>query len=140
MEDKQEKKISKSWLIFAWIFALFVFAVAINSWKNATKDTTTSNSTVVEKSDLVQERIDRINELFIEDSAFEKVEKIDNSSLWIYFVSAPDEDIDTITRWQAVNLSNEVNGVASVKTFIWWTAQMFCTATKWQINNCSDYR
>lgn len=104
---------------------------------NNTSNTTTQQ---IEKVDATQERINRINEIFTEDSAFEKAEKFDTNSIWIYFTSAPSEDIETITRWQAMNLSKEVNGVASVKTFVWWEAQMFCVWTKWTVNECSDYR
>lgn len=139
---QQEKKISKIWRIIAWIFAVIVLILAINSWSNST--TQTRSTTQIEKSDPVQERINRINELYAEENTFEKVEIIWNNSIAIVFTETPDlwidDSIDSITRWQAVNLSNDVNGVASVKTYVWWTAQMFCTATKWQINQCSDYR
>jgi hypothetical protein len=115
---------------------------AINSWKNWT--TTSSTRTPVQKVDVVQQRIDRINELYAEESTFEKVEKIWDNDLAIVFSDTPDiwvqDSIDSITRWQAVNLSKEVNGVATVKTYVWWEAQMFCIATKWTINECSDYR
>ena len=64
--------------------------------------------------------------------------------LQIIFNETPDlwvsDSIDSITRWQAMNLSKEVNGVASVKTYVWSEAQMYCIATKWQVNECNDYR
>ena len=141
MSEQEKKWINKMWWIIAWIFAVIVIFIAFNSWKNATTSTTNVQT---QKTDAVQERINKINELYAEESTFEKVEKIDTNALWIYFTSTPDlwiaDSIDSITRWQATNLSNEVNGVASVKTFVWWTAQMFCVATKWTINDCSDYR
>lgn len=141
-EQQEKKKISKAWRIFAWIFAFIVLLTAINSWKNWT--TTSSTRTPVQKVDVVQQRIDRINELYAEESTFEKVEKIWDNDLAIVFSDTPDiwvqDSIDSITRWQAVNLSKEVNGVATVKTYVWWEAQMFCIATKWTINECSDYR
>jgi len=144
MAEKQEKKISKTWRIIAWIFAIIVFICAINSWSKSTTTQTRSTTTQIEKTDPVQERINRINELYAEESTFEKVEVIWNNSIAIVFNETPDlwiaDSIDSITRGQAMNLSEEVNGVASVKTYVWWTAQMFCTATKWTVNDCSDYR
>lgn len=96
------------------------------------------------KKDVVQERIDHISDIREEVPEFEKVEKIEDNVIWIFFTNTPnlwvEDSIDQTTRWQAVNLSNDVNGVASVKTFVWWNAVMYCTATKWQVNNCIDYR
>ena len=141
MEEKQEKKISKKQRIIVWIFAFIVLIISINSWMNKMNDSSQTRTTqTIQKSNPLQDRLNRINELFVEDTAFEKAEKIDSSTIWISFTSAPSEDIETITRWQAVNLSNELNGVASVKTYIWWKAQMFCIATKWTVNDCFDYR
>lgn len=137
VENQEKKKIWKGGRIFIWIFALIVLWIAIDSWKNATVQ---QNWTTSVQIDPLQERIERINEVFSEDQNFEKVEKIDESTIWIYFLSDPVEDIETITRWQSMNLSNETNNVASVKTFVWWNAKMFCTATKWQVNDCIDYR
>lgn len=98
-----------------------------------------------EKVDPVQERINRINELYAEEPSFDRVEKMDGSnSIAIIFKETPDlwitDSIDSITRWQAMNLSNEVNGVASVKTYVGNEAQMYCIATKWQVTECNDYR
>ena len=143
MEEKQEKKTSKITRIITWIIALIFVYYVIDSGSSSsieTNSTSTSISKEVKKTDSLQERIEKINSLFIEESSFEKAEKIDNSTIGIYFYSTPEEDIDLITRGQAVNLSNDLNGVASVKTFVWWSAQMFCVATKWSINDCSDYR
>lgn len=137
VENQEKKKIWKGGRIFIWIFALIVLWIAIDSWKNATVQ---QNQTTSVQVDPLQERIERINEVFSEDQNFEKVEKIDESTIWIYFLSDPVEDIETITRWQSMNLSNETSNVASVKTFVWWNAKMFCTATKWQVNDCIDYR
>lgn len=137
MSEQEKKKIWKAGRVFIWIFALFVLWIAINSWKNATIE---QNQPTIQKSDPLQERIARINELYAEDEAFEKAEEIEKDIIWIFFVSDPTEDIETITRWQSMNLSNELNGVASVKTFVWWNAKMFCTATKWQVNDCIDYK
>lgn len=137
VENQEKKKIWKGGRIFIWIFALIVLWIAIDSWKNANVQ---QNQTTSVQVDPLQERIERINEVFSEDQNFEKVEKIDESTIWIYFLSDPVEDIETITRWQSMNLSNETSNVASVKTFVWWNAKMFCTATKWQVNDCIDYR
>lgn len=137
VENQEKKKIWKGGRIFIWIFALIVLWIAIDSWKNATVQ---QNQTTSVQVDPLQERIERINEVFSEDQNFEKVEKIDENTIWIYFLSDPVEDIETITRWQSMNLSNETSNVASVKTFVWWNAKMFCTATKWQVNDCIDYR
>ena len=140
MEEKQEKKsIFKKWRFWA-IIILIVFAILGESDNQSTMNTTTRTTSNVQQIDATQERINRLKELFAEESAFEKIEKIENNAIWIYFTSAPSEDIETITRWQAMNLSKEVNWIASVKTFVWWTAQMFCTATKWTVNDCIDYR
>lgn len=141
MAEKQEKKkIGKDWRIVVWIIAFMVFLGVINSWWSNSSTTGSSS----QKSDPVQERMNRINELYAEESSFDKVQKIWDNSIAIVFTSAPDlwieDEIDSITRWQAMNLSKEVNGVASVKTYVWWTAQMYCIATKGQVNECSDYR
>jgi len=98
-----------------------------------------------EKIDPVQERINRINELYADEPSFDRVQKMDGSnSIAIIFKETPDlwitDSIDSITRWQAMNLSNEVNGVASVKTYVWNEAQMYCIATKGQVTECNDYR
>lgn len=95
--------------------------------------------------DPVQERMNRINELYADEPSFDRVQKLDGSnSIAIIFNETPDlwitDSIDSITRWQAMNLSNEVNGVASVKTYVWNEAQMYCIATKGQVTECNDYR
>lgn len=140
-EQQEKKKISKAWRIFAWVFAFIVLLIAINSWSNSSAPT---SSTSVQKVDVVQERINRINELYAEESSFDRVEVIWNNAIAIVFNELPDlwieDEIDSITRWQAMNLSKELNGVASVKTVVWWVAQMFCTAIQWEVKDCMDYR
>ena len=115
---------------------VIIFAVCCSLYDPNTSTTQTQ----IQQTDHVQERINRINDVFTEDQAFEKAEKIEKNVIWIFFTSAPSESIETITRWQAMNLSNDINGVASVKLFVWWKAQMFCTATKWEVKDCIDYR
>lgn len=140
-EQQEKKKISKTWRIFVWVFAFIVLLIAINSWSNSSAPT---SSTSVQKVDVVQERINRINELYAEESSFDRVEVIWNNAIAIVFNKLPDlwieDEIDSITRWQAMNLSKELNGVASVKTVVWWVAQMFCTAIQWEVKDCMDYR
>lgn len=138
MEEKQ-KKVGRWWRVVFWIIVACLIAFWLNSWKNETSVPTQAIEQA-KKTTAVQERINRINEVFTEEEAFEKAEEIGSNTVWIFFTRTPNEDIETITRGQAVNLSNEVNGVASVKTYVWWIPQMFCTATKWQVNDCSDYR
>lgn len=138
MEEKQ-KKVGRWWRVVFWIIVACLIAFWLNSWKNETSVPTQAIEQA-KKTTAVQERINRINEVFTEEETFERVEEIGNNSIAILFSDTPSEDIETITRWQAMNLSKETNGVASVKTVVWWVAQMFCTATKWQVNDCSDYR
>lgn len=136
MAEKQEKKFGIRWRITLIIVVLVIISLFFG-WN---KKETTSIKSEVQVIEPLQASINRINEVFTEDQAFEKVEKIENNTLWIFFTSEPFEDIETITRGQSVNVSKEINGVASVKSFVWWKAQFFCVATKWEINSCSDYR
>lgn len=145
MADKQEEinstNLMKKLVKKRRFWAIIVFAILCSLADNSSTPTT---QTPVQKVDVVQERINRINELYAEESSFDRVEVIWNNAIAIVFNELPDlwieDEIDSITRWQAMNLSKEVNGVASVKTVVWWVAQMFCTATKWQVNDCMDYR
>lgn len=145
MTEKQEqpkKSILKKWWFWVLIFFFCVFLASNMDWTPAT-NTPTQQQEI--KKDVVQERMDHITELMkAEVPEFEKVEKIEDNVIWIFFTSTPDlwieDTIDSTTRWQARNLSLDVNGVASVKTFVWWNAVMYCTATKWQVNDCMDYR
>ena len=73
VENQEKKKIWKGGRIFIWIFALIVLWIAIDSWKNATVQ---QNQTTSVQVDPLQERIERINEVFSEDQNFEKVEKL----------------------------------------------------------------
>lgn len=139
MAEKQEKKFGVRWRITVIVVVLVIISLFVG-WNKKTAEETTPIKSEVQEIDPLQERVERINEVFAEDQAFEKVEKIENNTLWIFFTSEPSEDIETITRGQAVNLSKDVNGVASIKSFVWWKAQFFCVATKWEINSCSDYR
>lgn len=136
MAEKQEKKFGIRWRITLIIVVLVIISLFFG-WN---KKETTSIKSEVQVSEPLQASINRINEVFTEDQAFDKVEKIENNTLWIFFTSEPFENIETITRGQSVNVSKEINGVASVKSFVWWKAQFFCVATKWEINSCSDYR
>lgn len=141
MEEKQEeinstnlmKKVVKKWRF--WAIILFCFIVAFSGGNTKTE---------VQKVDIVQERINRIIQLYSEESTFDRIERIWTNDIAIIFTETPDlwieDEIDSITRWQAVNLSNDVNWTATVKTYVWWTAQMFCIATKWTVNDCIDYR
>lgn len=147
-EEKAKKPFYKQrrFIVLAIIFVCWILNSLAKDWNSTptTQTPTTQKIWTVEKTDAVQERINRINELYAEESSFDRVELIWDNSIAIVFKELPDlwieDEIDSITRWQAMNLSKEVNGVASVKTYIWWEAQMFCTATKWQVNDCSDYR
>lgn len=142
-EKKSETKKKALWknrrfrvpILFLW---LIIYSVSTS------EPTETHLTTQTQKSDPVQERINHFIEVWSEVPEFEKVERFDGNAIWIYFTSTPDlwieDSIDQTTRWQARNLSLDVNGVASVKTFVWWIAQMFCTATKGQVNDCFDYR
>ena len=129
-----------------WI--VIVLWIIVLHWVLFPSDKTeTTNPTVTpkqEKIDPVDSRISAINELYKDEPTFDKVEKFESDTIWIYFTETPDlwveDSVDLITRWQAVNLSNEINGVASVKLFVWWKSQMYCVATKWKINECKDYR
>ena len=136
MAEKQEKKFGIRWRITLIIVVLVIISLFFG-WN---KKETTSIKSEVQVIEPLQASINRINEVFTEDQTFDKVEKIENNTLWIFFTSEPFEDIETITRGQSVNVSKEINGVASVKSFVWWKAQFFCVATKWEINSCSDYR
>lgn len=145
MADKQEE-INSTNLIKKLVKkrrfrTIIVFAILCSLADNSNTPTT---QTPVQKVDVVQERINRINELYAEENSFDRVEVIWNNAIAIVFKELPDlwieDEIDSITRWQAMNLSNDLNGVASVKTYIWLEAQMFCTATRWQVNDCMDYR
>lgn len=145
MADKQEEinstNLMKKLVKKRRFRAIIIFAILCSLADNSNTPTT---QTPVQKVDVVQERINRINELYAEESSFDRVEVIWNNAIAIVFKELPDlwidDEIDSITRWQAMNLSNDVNGVASVKTYIWLEAQMFCTATRWQVNECMDYR
>lgn len=146
-EEKAKKPFYKQrrFIVLAIIFVCWILNSLAKDWNTSSNTTTVQQKTeTVEKKDAVQERIDRINELYAEESSFDRVEVIWDNSIAIVFKELPDlwieDEIDSITRWQAMNLSKEVNGVASVKTYIWWEAQMFCTATRWTVNDCSDYR
>ena len=147
MTEKEKKPVYKK----RWFRVLVVFWLIVLHWIFFPSDntTTTVKNTPTEqkevKVDAVQERMDRITELYADDTTFNRVEKLDGSnSIAIIFNETPDlwvsDSIDSITRWQAMNLSKEVNGVASVKTYVWSEAQMYCIATKWQVNECNDYR
>ena len=144
MTEKQEqpkKSILKKWWFWVLIFFFCVFLASNMDWTPTTNTPTQQEI----KKDVVQERMDHITELMkAEVPEFEKVEKIEDNVIWIFFTNTPDlwieDTIDSTTRWQARNLSLDINGVASVKTFVWWNAVMYCTATKWQVNDCMDYR
>ena len=146
-ENKQEPKKIKWWWWLICGFVVFLMIVGISNTDtspNSYKPTQTTTQKQ-EKVDPVQERINRINELYADEPSFDRVQKMDGSnSIAIIFKETPDlwitDSIDSITRWQAMNLSNEVNGVASVKTYVWNEAQMYCIATKWQVTECNDYR
>lgn len=145
-EEKAKKPLHKKWRfrVIVFIFVCWILNSLAKDWNTTTSSVQAPAQQTEEKTDVVQERINRINELYAEESSFDKVEVIWNNSIAIVFKELPDlwieDEIDSITRWQAMNLSKEVNGVASVKTYIWWEAQMFCTATRWTVNDCSDYR
>lgn len=149
MENKEtaKKPVWKKW----WFWLIVIFGVAVIHWlinpspNTWTPTTNTPAPVKQEKVDPVQERINRINELYAEEPSFDRVQKMDGSnSIAIIFKETPDlwisDSIDSITRWQAMNLSNEVNGVASVKTYVGNEAQMYCIATKGQVTECNDYR
>ena len=149
MENKENKKEPKKikwwwWLICGFVVFLMILWISnTDTSPNSYKPTQITQKQ--EKVDPVQERINRINELYAEEPSFDRVEKMDGSnSIAIIFKETPDlwitDSIDSITRWQAMNLSNEVNGVASVKTYVGNEAQMYCIATKWQVTECNDYR
>ena len=140
---KTKKPITKKW--WFWVIVFFFICWFFSSLsKDENSSTVNISSTQQEKSDPVQERINHFIEIRSEVPEFEKIEKIDNNTIWIYFTSTPDlwieDSIDQTTRWQSRNFSIDVNGVASVKTFVWWKAQMFCTAVNWQVRDCIDYR
>lgn len=147
-EEKAKKPFYKQrrFIVLAFIFICWILnSLAKDSNSTTSVQTTTQTQQQTEtKSDPVQDRINHFIETRSEVEEFEKIELIDTNTLWIYFTKTPDlwieDSIDSTTRWQARNLSLDVNGVASVKTFVWWKAQMFCTATKGQVNDCIDYR
>lgn len=142
-EKKQGSLLKKRWFWFLVVVFCVVFSIIFTpDWPVENQPSTPQKEV---KVDPVQERMDRINELYVDEPTFNRVEKLDGSnSIAIIFNETPDlwieDSIDSITRWQAMNLSNEVNGVASVKTYVWTEAQMFCIATKGQVNECNDYR
>ncbi len=147
MENKENKKEPQKIKWWWWLICGFVILIMYFWAKNSSTNTSTNTPAPVkqEKVDPVQERINRINELYAEEPSFDRVQKMDGSnSIAIIFKETPDlwvsDSIDSITRWQAMNLSNEVNGVASVKTYVGNDAQMYCIATKWQVTECNDYR
>ena len=144
-EVKTKKPITKKW--WFWVIVFFFICWFFSSLsKDENSSTVNISSTQQEKSDPVQERLDRITELMTaEIPEFEKVEMLEWNTVWIFFTAMPDlwisDTIDSITRGQAVNLSRETNWWAwAVKTFVWWVGQMFCTAYNSQINECKDYR
>ena len=150
MENKETAKEPKKikwwwWLICGFVVFLMIIGISnTDTSPNSYKPTQTTTQKQ-EKVDPVQERINRINELYAEEPSFDRVQKMDGlNSIAIIFKETPDlwisDSIDSITRWQAMNLSNEVNGVASVKTYVGNDAQMYCIATKWQVTECNDYR
>lgn len=150
MENKETAKEPKKikwwwWLICGFVVFLMIIGISnTDTSPNSYKPTQTTTQKQ-EKVDPVQERINRINELYADEPSFDRVQKMDGiNSIAIIFKETPDlwisDSIDSITRWQAMNLSNEVNGVASVKTYVWNDAQMYCIATKWQVTECNDYR
>ena len=112
--------------------------------KTDTPKTNTPTIQKQEKLDPIDERLNEIRNLYAEEPTFEKAEKFESNAIWIYFTDIPDlwvnDPVDFLARWQAVNLSNIVNGVASAKIFIAWEWKMFCIATKGQITECNDYR
>lgn len=138
--EKKKKALWKNRRFRVPIFFLWLIIYAVST----SEPTETHLTTQTPKSDPVQERINRINELYAEESSFDRIEVIWDNSIAIIFKETPDlwinDSIDSITRWQARNLSLDVNGAASVKTYVWQTAQMFCTALKGQVNECFDYR
>ena len=145
-EVKTKKPITKKWWFWVIVF-IFVCGIFNSLAKDGNSNTvSTPVPQEQEKSDPVQERLDRITELMTaEIPEFEKVEMLDWNIVWIFFTAMPDlwitDTIDSITRGQAVNLSRETNWWAwAVKTFVWWVGQMFCTANNSQINECKDYR
>lgn len=135
-------------LVGILIVVFIITAILSSNTDKAPVPTNTPTQTTTqkqEKVDPVQERINRINELYADEPSFDRVQKMDGlNSIAIIFKETPDlwitDSIDSITRWQAMNLSNEVNGVASVKTYVGNDAQMYCIATKWQVTECNDYR
>lgn len=150
MENKETAKEPKKikwwwWLICGFVVFLMIIGISnTDTSPNSYKPTQTTTQKQ-EKVDPVQERINRINELYADEPSFDRVQKMDGiNSIAIIFKETPDlwitDSIDSITRWQAMNLSNEVNGVASVKTYVWNDAQMYCIATKGQVTECNDYR
>lgn len=145
-ENKQEPKKIKWWWWLICGFVVFLMILWISNTDTSPNQTTNTPAPVKqEKVDPVQERINRINELYADEPSFDRVQKMDGSnSIAIIFKETPDlwitDSIDSITRWQAMNLSNEVNGVASVKTYVGNEAQMYCIATKGQVTECNDYR
>ena len=146
-EEKKEPKMIKWWWWLICGFVVFLMIIGISNTDtspNSYKPTQTTTQKQ-EKVDPVQERINRINELYADEPSFDRVQKMDGlNSIAIIFKETPDlwitDSIDSITRWQAMNLSNEVNGVASVKTYVGNDAQMYCIATKGQVTECNDYR
>ena len=150
MENKETAKEPKKikwwwWLICGFVVFLMIIGISnTDTSPNSYKPTQTTTQKQ-EKVDPVQERINRINELYADEPSFDRVQKMDGlNSIAIIFKETPDlwitDSIDSITRWQAMNLSNEVNGVASVKTYVGNDAQMYCIATKGQVTECNDYR
>lgn len=150
MENKETAKEPKKikwwwWLICGFVVFLMIVGISnTDTSPNSYKPTQTTTQKQ-EKVDPVQERINRINELYADEPSFDRVQKMDGlNSIAIIFNETPDlwieDSIDSITRWQAMNLSNEVNGVASVKTYVGNDAQMYCIATKGQVTECNDYR
>ena len=147
MENKEIKKpVWKKW----WFWLIVIFWIAVIHWlinpspKTDTPKTNTPTIQKQEKLDPINERLNEIRNLYAEEPTFEKAEKFESNAIWIYFTDIPDlwvnDPVDFLARWQAVNLSNIVNGVASAKIFIAWEWKMFCIATKGQITECNDYR
>ena len=146
-EEKIKKPLHKKrrFRVIVFIFICWILNSLAKDWNTSSNTTTVQQKTeTIEKKDVIQERINHFIETRQEVEEFEKIELIDTNTLWIYFTATPDlwieDSIDQTTRWQARNLSIDIDWVASVKTFVWWQAQMFCTATKWQVNDCIDYR
>lgn len=128
-------------VFFALIFINWIYEASKNNWES---NYTQKEQQKEEKIDWLQERLNKINELYKEEPTFEKAEKIEDGVIAISFNDIPDiwvnDTVDFLARWQAVELSKAINGVWSVKIYVGGEAQEYCIATKWEITNCMDYR